>query len=336
MRDELLAYLLDDADPEQRRRIEQHLQNDPTWQHEYEKLKQCLEANEEPPEKTKTLPNNLVEKTCLFVRMSQKVSRCGSAPAALSESQDGCGGRRRWSLIDMAVAASIVAAVGALLFPAILESRRTARRVHCQNNLREVGSALLKSQEVGRQGLPHIELHENAGMFVVELAERGMIDRGELTRFLICPGSEAADNVFQGRTVLRIPTRDEVKELSREALAELHGHLTGIYAYQFGYIDEEKNYLPMPFLGRSDVTMLGDSPDLSLAGVQSSNHGGCGQNILGQDGSVRFLSTCESNSCIGHPFLNDEGQHAAGRGQRDNVLGRSDATPAGTIIRISE
>ena len=336
MRDELLAYLLDDADPEQRRRIEEHLRTDPIWQHEYEKLKACLEANADPPEKITTPPQDLVQKTCMFVRLAEKAGRCSAAPASLSESQDGCTGRKRWTLVDMTVAAAIFVAVGALLFPAILESRRSARRIQCQSNLQQVGGALIKSIEVGNRNLPHIDFHERAGMFVVELAERGTIDRQELAQFLVCPGSELADKVFEGRTVLRIPSPEELGELSREALTELHGHLTGIYAYQFGYLDSNGTYLPMPFVGRSDATMLGDSPNLSATGAESSNHGRCGQNILSQDGSVKFLSTCKSNSCIGHPFLNDQGEHAAGRGQRDNVLGRSDATPAGTFVRISQ
>lgn len=338
MRDQLLAYLLDDLQPEQRRRIEQHLANDPTWQHEYQKLKECLESGEEPPEKTTCPPHDLVEKTCSLVRLSdsqvKNAGGKGGSAASLSESREGCDSRRRWSLLDLSIAAAIFLAMGALLFPALVESRRAARRQQCQNNLKEIGTALIKSHEVGDKGLPHIGYKENAGMFVVELTERGTIDRGELSRFLVCPGSELADDVFQGRTVLRIPTRKELAELSGDALAELHRHMAGSYAYQFGYIDENRKYQAMPFVARSDVPILGDCPNLLDSGTQSTNHGGCGQNIFNQDGSSRFLSTCESDKCIGHPFLNDEGEHAAGVTDRDNVLGRSDATPAGSIITI--
>ncbi len=330
MRDQLLAYLLDDLEPKQRQRVEEHIANDPTWQHEFEKLKSCLESGEEPPEKTTCPPPDLVQKTCSLVRLSDSQG----PPGSLSEARECCSNRRRWTLLDLSIGAAIFVAMGALLFPALVESRRTARRLQCQDNLKEIGTALIKSHEVQGEGLPHIGYHENAGMFVVELAERGTIDRGELSRFLVCPSSDLADEVFQGRTVLRIPTRQELRQLSREALTELRQHMSGSYAYQFGYLDSDGSYLPMPFVGRSDVPILADRPNLSASGMESSNHGGCGQNIFSQDGSSRFLSTCESDECVGHPFLNDDGRHAAGKSERDNVLGRSDATPAGSVIPL--
>lgn len=330
MRDQLLAYLLDDADPEQRRRIEEHLANDPTWQHEYEKLKQCLEAHQEPPEKTTCPPPDLVDRTCSLVR---KVSD-SQCDIQLSESSDGCKGRRRWSAVDLIVAASVLVAIGALLFPALVESRRMSRRLQCQDNLKEIGRSLVSYQKTKGNGLPHVRYRENAGVFVIELADSGVISREELARLLICPSTHLADDVFQGTVVLQIPTRESLDSLPPDALRELQKVMAGSYAYQFGFVNEKGKYQAMPFFGRSDVPMLGDSPDLSAIGYQSSNHGDCGQNIINQDESSRFVSHCDSQDCIGHPFLNDAGQHAAGRSVRDAVLGRSEATPAGNLIRL--
>ena len=337
MRDEILAYLLDDLDPDQRQRIEHHLQHDPTWQHEYEKLKQCLEAHKDPPEKTPCPPQDLVNKTCKLVQDSAIRAPVKVQSACLSEVRDNAGDKnRRWSMLDVVVAGAVLIAVGALLMPAIMESRRSARRLQCQNNLREIATALHNYQETNRQGLPHIGYHDNAGLFVVTLADSGVISREELTHLLVCPSTKLAENVFHGNTVMRIPTRQELAELDGKSLAALQKVMAGSYAYQFGYIDEEETYQPMPFVGRRDSPMLADRPSVSANGWQSSNHGDCGQNIVGQDCSVTFTSRCKSEKgSVGHPFLNDAGQHAAGRDVHDSVLGRSEATPSGILISVS-
>ena len=335
MRDELLAYLLDDVDPEQRKRIEYHLEHDPTWQHEYQKLKECLEAHEDPPEKTTCPPRDLVNKTCKFVQDSAIRGPVAAQPAALSEARERCGKNKRWSLADMVVAAAVLLAIGTLLMPALVESRAATRRMQCQNNLRELATALTNYQQLQGQ-LPHIRLDENAGMFVVKLADSGVISRDELAHLLLCPSTQQADDVFHGKIVMWIPTVQEINAMDRSELVRIKETMAGSYAYQFGYMDKG-DYHAMPFVGRRDLPMLGDKPSKSVNGWQSSNHGACGQNIVGQDCSVRFTSRCKSQkSSIGHPFLNDDGQHAAGRSIKDSVLGRSEATPSGILIPISE
>jgi hypothetical protein len=115
----------------------------------------------------------------------------------------------------------------------------------------------------------------------------------------------------------------------------LRMHMSGSLAYQFGYVDERGNYLPMPFVKRSNVPMLADAPSSSVEGFQSANHGECGQNVLNQDLSCQYLSLCVSTEGD-HVFLNEDGQHAAGLNARDNVLGRSEAFPAGLVRFIRQ
>ncbi|MCG8451458.1 MAG: DUF1559 domain-containing protein, partial [Pirellulales bacterium] len=179
MRDELLAYLLNDADPEQRKRIEHHLENDPTWQHEFEKLRKCFEAGQSEEQSRYCPPEGLVDRTCSFVQRAVRENQCTTAtdltPASLSESRERCAKSSRWSLLDLTVGGAILLGVGVLLFPALIESRDAARRAQCQDNLREIGTALVEFHNRGRRGLPHVGFQENAGMFVVELADSGVI-----------------------------------------------------------------------------------------------------------------------------------------------------------------
>jgi hypothetical protein len=331
MRDELLAYLLDDTDPEQRRRIEHHLEHDPTWQHEFERLKKCLAAQVADLEGNECPPEDLVNRTCSFVEEVVRDSDCavpqGGLPASLSESRDGCTKSNRWSLSDLAVGVAIMLLLGTLLMPALQKSRDLARRAKCQDNLREIGIALVGYAEPDDRGLPHIGYYENAGMFVADLAESGMILPQELAERLVCPDTQLADDVFRGKVVMKVMTRQQLACLPPRALDALRMHMSGSFAYQFGYVDNQGKYLPMNFSGRSDVPMLADAPS-PAAGFQSANHGGCGQNVLYQDLSCRYLSLCVSPEGD-HVFLNEEGQHAAGCNSQDCVLGRSEASPAG-------
>ena len=336
MRDDLLAYLLNDADPEQRKRIEYHLQHDPTWQHEFEKLRKCLQANEPDPQAAPCPPEDLVHRTCSFVERAVRESDGSipayATPASLSESLERCAKPNRWSLMDLTVGGLILLATGMLLFPALVESRDAARRAQCQDNLREIGTALVERHDRNRRGLPHIGFHENAGIFVVELAESGVISREDLAQLLVCPNTQLAEDVFSGKVLMKVPTREELASVTPEVLKVLQKHMAGSYAYQFGYVDENGNYQPMQFVARSDAPMLGDAPSFSVAGFQSANHDGCGQNVLYQDLSSRYCSNCVTENQGDHLYLNDQGQHAAGRSAQDAVLGRSEASPAGLVI----
>ncbi len=334
MRDELLAYLFNDADPEQRQRIEHHLAHDPTWQHEFERLKKCIEAYNSDPQGTECPPEDLVHRTCSFVQGAVLEGGCsspeGATPASLSESSERSAKSRQWSLADLAVGLGIVLVLGTLLLPALHESRDAARRAKCQDNLREIGGALVKYAERDRRGLPHIGYHENAGMFVVELASSGIIHPKVLAERLLCPGTQLADDVFHGRVLMKVLTEEELGRLAPEALEALKIYMSGSFAYQFGFVDENGKYRPMEFVARGDAPMLADAPSSSVEGFQSANHGGCGQNVLNQDLSCRYLSLC----ILGrgdHVFLNENGQHAAGRSAHDAVLGRSEASPAGSL-----
>jgi hypothetical protein len=78
---------------------------------------------------------------------------------------------------------------------------------------------------------------------------------------------------------------------------------------------------------QADVPVLADAPIGTLVDFKSCNHGGCGENILFQDLSVRYLKGFLNLDGFDHLYLNSVGKPAAGRSRRDAVLGRSEATP---------
>ncbi|NOY41403.1 MAG: DUF1559 domain-containing protein [Planctomycetes bacterium] len=331
MRDQLIAYLLDDLSPEERQRVEERLENDPVWQEEFERLRQCTRGCASDPKST-CPPSDLANRTCQYVRQNADTNH---KLVALSESHDGLVGKKRWSFVDLVVAATVLIAVSSLLFPALRDSRDSARQVDCENNLYHLGIALAEYSDRFGQGLPRVEPGENAGIFVVKLADSGVVDRQRLAELLVCPSSSDADEVFAGRTLMLIPTQAQLDAMPADVLARLKKQMAGSYAYRFGYRDQAGNYRQVRFVRLSTAPMLADTPSFSVAGFQSANHGGCGQNVLYQDLSVRYIKHCLSQENVDHLYLNEDRKHAAGRHARDVVLGRSEVGPAGPLVRAT-
>ena len=342
MRDQLLAYLLDDLDPADRGRIEERLRTDPIWQQEMERLQPCLEAGDGFPEGTSslpasripavTIPKDLASRTCSFVKHavdhppgpSQDSPRLATV---LTDSRDRASRTSRWSLADIVVAAGVLAVMGMLLIPALRESRESARRLKCQENLRSLGTALVEHAHRFGGDLPHIQRDENTGSFVLELADRGLVSRERLAELLVCPSTQLADDVFDGIVIMRVPTRQELAASDAELLKEITKRMAGSYAYRVGYVDNQGKYHQVRFVGTGGQPLLSDAPSSSVPGFQSPNHGGCGQNVVSQDLSNRYHRQCMQSGSNDHFFLNEDEEHAAGRHPQDIVLGLSELKP---------
>jgi hypothetical protein len=55
--------------------------------------------------------------------------------------------RPSWSWADLSVAAAIVVLLSLLIFPAVQRNRVHARMIACQNNLREIGTSVVRLQQ---------------------------------------------------------------------------------------------------------------------------------------------------------------------------------------------
>ena len=54
-------------------------------------------------------------------------------------------------MIELLVAITIIAVLMALLLPAVMSARATARRTQCKSNLRNLGLAMMQSAEANRR-----------------------------------------------------------------------------------------------------------------------------------------------------------------------------------------
>ncbi|MBX3431757.1 MAG: hypothetical protein KF847_00265 [Pirellulales bacterium] len=334
MTEQLLAYLLDDLSPADRATIETRLETDPAWRQEFERLRECLSGGNDPEDcgcaelaiAEPQPPADLVQRTCSLVE---------SGEFSLRELM--CDPPRtghHWRLADFAVAAGVFLAIAAVTSPGLLQSREASRRAICANKLRALGTEFVAYAERNNRQLPPIALGQNAGMYAVALADQCGMDRELFAELLSCPATQLGEDVANGRVRLRVPTQADLLRAHGPVLIALRQRMGGSYAYRFGYFDPQGELHHVRFVGSDSMPVLADAPAVTQA-FRSTPHGPCGQNVLYQSMSVRFVAGCQAPNGD-ELFLNLAGQHAAGLNRDDLVLGRSEFEPLGTIFPVGD
>jgi hypothetical protein len=208
-----------------------------------------------------------------------------------------------------------------LIFPAIEGSRFRARVTTCQDNLQQLGTALVRYSQNHGNYFPQVPQQGNlaaAGIYAPALLNDGLLDS---SRQVVCPGSSlATDQPFQ------VPSFSELQAASGRELGKLRNKMGGSYGYSLGYIDDGR-YVSTRNLSRPTFALMADTPSDTLPGFQSQNHGGKGQNVLFEDGQVRFLTSSRPIEDGDDVFVNDTGLVAAGDQRNDSVIAGSSAAP---------
>jgi hypothetical protein len=155
-----------------------------------------------------------------------------------------------------------------------------------------------------------------AGIYAPTLARNALLDE---SRRVLCPGSPLA-----GRGDFRLLDLDELDGISETALEQFRPMLGGSYGYSLGHLAGGV-YRDTRNLRRPFFAILADAPSATLPG-RSVNHGGRGENVLFEDGRVRFV-TCRRPLGLDDIFCNDRGQVLAGLHANDAVIAPSAAAP---------
>jgi hypothetical protein len=224
---------------------------------------------------------------------------------------------RQWKLTDMAIAAGIFLAAATLFFPALNQSRFAARVAGCQNNLRQIGRALTEYSEMHNGYFPNVPLRGRlavAGIYGPRLVELRLVSDPNL---LICPGSALA-----ARSDYNVPTCQQLETAEGPHLVHLQRLSGGSYGYTLGYVING-HYQPTKNLRRKTFALMADAPGQAEP-FNTPNHEGHGQNVLFEDESIQYLTTCKAHGCNDHIFLNDAGERAPGNHKDDAVIGGSD------------
>lgn len=332
MREHLLGYLLGALEPAENELVEARLVADPALQADLKRLRSKVaplavdQQDYEPPE-------GLAARTCTFVAARTAASAVSAtaarstvlAPGGTVSNGAVPGGSwlapgGNWRIQDLLVAGGICIAACLLVFPAISHSQYNARLTACQNNLREIGTALVDYSQNHSGYFPLVPQQGRlavAGIYAPTLREARLLSDDS---HLICPSSSLARE-----EVFTLPTLEEVRQAKQEELPRLYRRMGGSYGYSLGYVVGGV-YRGHRNRGRSRFALMADAPDDDSSG-RSLNHGSGGQNVLFEDMHVGFLKSCRLAECDDHIYMNDQGLVGAGIGPDDAVIGRSPARP---------
>jgi Protein of unknown function (DUF1559) len=338
MRDLLIRYLLGELDVAQRQQLENELQNSPELRQELDYLRACYASAQSDEPVADDLPSGLAERTVTRVEDCNSdedvlaLGRPTDRPLAYCPGFDSVpGSAASWSMADLTVAAGVFLAVSMLFLPALRQSRDAARRNDCANKMRQIGTLLIQFSDQHNGYYPMVATNENAGIFAVRLVDQGFVSADVLSRLLVCRSSPLGERVANGQVAIHIPVPSELRQATPEQLAVLQELMGGSYAYRIGYMQGE-NYFNVRDSRCPRTPVLADAPYFRRSDVVCVSHGGCGQNVLYQDQSVRY--TCSytlPDRNNDHLFLNTKGHAAAGCGPLDMVLGPSDIKPGADL-----
>ena len=224
---------------------------------------------------------------------------------------------RTWSMTDAMAGVAILAVMGGILFPAISYQRFNSRLMSCQNNMQQIGHALLQYSDIN--GGNFVEIPKSgqlsaSGYFAPALMDAGLIEED---RVFSCAG-------LGETTPVHIPSIAQIKSATGSQLDYLRHTMSGNYGYSMGY-QKEDHYQPLANRGLTNTVLVADMPSLNRPGRRSVNHGSWGQNCLFGDGNVKFIR----GDSVGEDaiFENDYGVVAPGTSEYDSVIAPSHLSP---------
>jgi hypothetical protein len=328
-REHLLGYLLGALDAAEHAAVERELASDPRLAEELARLSQNVGRwglTDEP--ETFDAPAGLAARTCHFVAIQSRdqVQLAGSERARAAFSLPPASDfeeSRRFTWADLLVAAAVLIAAFAVLFPALSNSRFQAQMIACQDRMRNLGVALHQHASFDpMHWFPRIEREGNrgvAGAYAPILVDQRLVLD---PRTFVCPSSDLAAHL----ELLEIPSLEQLDAASAEEAARYHKVMGGSFGYSFGFI-KEGDLLPQCDLRRPNHVIMADAPQQGRPGRATLNHDGCGQNLLYEDGRVQWVTTLPSLVLPDDPFHNRNGDAAAGLDCDDASLGASHERP---------
>lgn len=314
VQERLLGYVLGALDDAERQQVEESLRDDPQMQRELTRAKtslKVLDAARWDP----SPPPGLAERTCRLVASHPRPARRPAMSPVLATAA--WAGGIRWP--DMAMAAAVCVVSSLLIAPAIQHTRFQSQVNACKDNLRELGISLAGYSQQHEGYFPTVPCEGKlsaAGIFAPTLLREGFLKQSER---LLCPGAS--------RPATRVPTLEELQAAGEQQLRTLHGSMGGTYGYSLGHTDDRGVYHGTKNLGRSHFALVADAPRADQPGRQSLNHAGRGQNVLFEDGAVRFTSSSKPEGVGDDIFVNADGLVAAGVGPDDAVIAPSETRP---------
>lgn len=351
MHEDLLGYLLGALEPEEMQRISEWLRDNPEGQEQLAKIERSLKPLEDAYEAVEGPSEDLLQRTLNAIPDGPPPSPdevpSESLPTVTLTDVDLAGeaapSGNRWRFLDSIGGLLSAAVLLALLLPMLAAGRGEARRVACEDQLRELGAVLM--QYVFRDGNGRLpEVAETgpeafAGVYAIHLADRGLLPEDDprwcpsadlplLVQEESYPGAEPPSRLISHKS---LPTIEQLHQLPINELQPVQRYAGGHYAYTLGVIGEH-GYSAPRFEGRASFAVMADAPlkrpISSGAGSELRfSHGGEGLNVLYEDGRVRFVPGDALDSMPDHPLFNHVGVNEAGVNIDDASLSPSHRGP---------
>lgn len=321
MHEDLLGYLLGALEPHEMRRIDQWLREDADARRQLEDVRRMLEPLDESSGTIELPPPDLVSRTIanlppMELPPAEFASIDDALPSTVSMQPNVDPARSvGWSWMDWAASAAAAAILLALVLPAIAEGRFEARKNACQDQLRQLGTAL--TQFVSRNEsnrLPAVAgsgPEAFAGVYAVRLRDAGLLDDPTLRW---CPSLDAPAATLGPAATATLVSVNQLHRSTVDQLRQIQHHAGGHYAYTLGVIEREHLASPR-FESRSSFAVMSDAPmsfDAAVPLTGSVGHSGIGINVLFEDGRVQFLPIESLNEIPDHPLMNHRRQTEAG------------------------
>jgi len=320
MREQLVGYMLNALDDDERRELESALA-DPlggeTLRRDLEIVRTAVAplAGDRAP---LVAPAGLASRTLAFVAAQTAAeSRSPIRPLSPAEN-DARPGRRVW--LDRALMAATALAACVLVLPLLRQAVDDARERRQERNLQKVSAALQGYAEAhGFYPTPPGDGPlSRAGLFAPTLVaeERLVADDGTL----LAPGSS-----LHRRAGYRVPSLAELEAaVGTPRFDELVREMSGDYGYTLGHRDAAGVLQPNHNRRRFDHPLVADDPDHT--DEKSDNHPEGIHHVLFEDGHVERLKP-DGLHRGDHLYRNHRGRVAAGIDPDDAVIGDAEDKP---------
>ena len=319
MRHDLIGYLLDSLEEDERLSIEAARKDTEAAVIINEQLG-LLQRAMKPLEHERQMlaaPVGLADRTLAAVRQADV--------PVLTPADEAVVPLRPRAWVDRFIMAAAAVAAVVLVAPLLFEAIQDSRALRAERNLQRVGAALQGYADSQRvfPSPPSEGPLSRAGLFAPTLvsAQRIKPDDG----LLVYPGSALArEGGF------RVPSREEVEaNVGSEDFDRIMERMSGDYGYTLGHRDAAGALQPIRDLRRGHHPLMADAPDAT--GQRSSNHPEGAHHILYEDGRVKTIwiegDDLDFLHRDDHLYRNHDGKIAAGTDAEDAVIGDSHHQP---------
>jgi hypothetical protein len=349
MHEDLIGYLLGALEPHEMRRVSQWLAEDPEARRELEAIERSLRPLEESYELTEPPSKDLVERTLANLPPMPSPDRSrqdstffgvrGESELVESRSHELVDlpslepsienvRSRGYSWTDWLGAAAAAVVMLTVIIPALAAGRLEARKVACQDQLRQFGTAITQyvshSPQERMPAVAETGREAFAGVFMIRLNEAGLLTGPDLRW---CPSLDQPPSMEAALTDLTsVPSLEDLHDAPVDRLKQIQQYAGGQYAYNLGVIEEDRLKSPR-FEARASFAIMSDAPLSGFTGAAQHGkvvgHNGTGINVLYEDGRVRFIPLAALETMPDHPLLNHRGEVEAGVSVDDATLAPS-------------